>query len=98
MTAVSATTMSAARRTSGSRKSITGQSAAACGLRASLRRCSHMPNGMSSRPIRNAAGRATKTTRPAYGFANSPARTAIVRAMNTTAETVVRIAPAIATG
>ena len=56
---------SAVRRTAGSRKSMTGQSPVASGWRASLRRCSHMPNGMSSRPIRKTAGRATKTTRPA---------------------------------
>ena len=39
-----------------------------------------------------------KTTRPAYGFSNSPIATATASAMNTTAVTVVITAPAIASG
>ena len=39
-----------------------------------------------------------KTTRPEYGFSNSPSNSAITSAMNTTAEAVVISAPAIASG
>ena len=37
-------------------------------------------------------------TRPAYGFANRPAKAAIVSAMKTTADAVAMTAPAMATG
>jgi len=39
-----------------------------------------------------------KTTRPEYGFSNSPRSSAISNAMNTTADAVVINAPTIATG
>ncbi len=54
--------------------------------------------GMSSSPTRNTPGTTTKTTRPAYGLENIPITAAIVSPMNTTADTVVITAPAIATG
>src|SRR3954463_2210204 len=41
---------------------------------------------------------ARKMTKPAYGFSNIPAKTAITSAMNTAAEAVVITAPAIASG
>src|SRR6185295_1727044 len=54
--------------------------------------------GISSSPTRKHAGIATKTTRPAYGFASIPVNMAITSAQNTTAEAVVTSTPAIATG
>src|SRR6516225_10531382 len=46
----------------------------------------------------NNAGRATKTTSPAYGLVSSPVRTAIARATKTTAEAVVTTTPRTASG
>ena len=57
-----------------------------------------MPSGMSNSPITKAAGMATKTTSPAYGLLSHPASIAITSATNSTADTVVITAPAIASG
>src|SRR5262245_21989170 len=73
---------------------MTGQSPSPSGRR----RCSQRPSGISSSPRTNAAGTATKITRPAYGFSNSPKPAAIASAMNTTAEAVVISTPMRETG
>src|SRR4051794_27275085 len=98
LTPVSATKISARRRTTGCRKSKTGHSADPFGSRCSFRRSSHMPAGIISRPSTNTAGMPRKMTRPAYGFSKSPAKTAITSAMNTAADAVAINAPAIASG
>ena len=72
LTAVSAAMRRVVRRTPGVRKSSTGQSATALGSRRSFRRCSHIPDGISSSPRTKMAGSATKTTRPAYGLLSNP--------------------------
>ncbi len=57
-----------------------------------------MPAGMSRSPITNTAGMPIKTTRPAYGLLSIPVSMAITSVTNTTADAVVMIAPAIASG
>jgi hypothetical protein len=88
----------AVRRTRATRRSTTGQSETALGSRISAWRRLRTPTGISTRPIRNSAGRATNTTRPAYGLVSSPARAASSSVRNSTAATVVITTPAIASG
>src|SRR6185295_543934 len=99
LTAVSAMTASVVRLTLARRKSRIGQSAGSSGLRRRLRSDLHIPSGMNSSPRTNTAGRATKTTRPAYGLcSNNPATAAMVNAMKTTADAVAITTPTIASG
>src|SRR5262245_30369844 len=53
---------------------------------------------MSRSPTTKKVGMTTNTTRPAYGFSNSPAKDATTSAMNTTADAVAISAPAMASG
>src|SRR5579862_4567933 len=98
LTQVSARISSVARRTSRRRRSTTGHSTTAVGSRISLRRCSHIPAGISRRPSAKNAGIRTKTTIPAYGLSSRPASIASASVMKPTADTVASSAPKIATG